>query len=510
MKRFLALALSLLMILGVLLMAGCNDSSSSSTTTKKPAGTTSGTTAGGNDATEGTTTGGGTEPTVPTGYEKLAGYEDISFGGRTFTLIGCDGEADGFNSAKEIYSEESDAISVAVRERNDIIESYYDCTIKGLSSPTPAGDAMTEVTSNQHTIDIYTHHYSISGTASDGKVYNLLDIGSRDIDFTKTWWDQQYVNSYTIKNSAGKDTLYSIVGDFALTTFDCTHALVFNKTVFQNESKINTLDLYQLVRDKKWTMDQFQFCIKNVANDANGDSTYDSQAGDIAGWIRTIHASHGLHTASGLSILKTTNGSLTFDVEKNTETWVNVINKSMELWAMPESQTVAYSVIPETLAGGYALFASEILGSSLGNLKDYDAEIGLLPYPLFDENQANYAHYVDNHVYSYSIPTSVPDPDTVADFFTIYAYHSSYIVRPAYINVYAYDYCSDSQSAEMLDIILSTMTYDPGYLSASLEGDLSNMIQNNKNNVAQFANKKASTANTWIENFITSIDDNNV
>ena len=209
-------------------------------------------------------------------------------------------------------------------------------------------------------------------------------------------------------------------------------------------------------------------------------------------------------------ILKTTNGVLTFDVEKNTETWVNVIQKSMELWAMPESQTVAYSVIPETLAGGYALFASEILGSSLGNLKDYDAEIGLLPYPLFDENQANYAHYVDNHVYSYSIPTSVPDPDTVADFFTIYAYHSSYIVRPAYINVYAYDYCSDSQSAEMLDIILSTMTYDPGYLSASLEGDLSNMIQNNKNNVAQFAARKATTANQWITDFIAGIDDNNV
>ena len=508
MKRFLALALSVLMILAVLLMAGCNDSSSSSSTTKKPAGPTSGTT-GGNDATEGTT-GGTTDPSEPTGYEKLAGYEDISFGGRTFTLIGCDGEADGFNSAKEIYSEESDAISVAVRERNDIIESLYDCTIKGLSSPTPAGDAMTEVTSNQHSIDIYTHHYAISGTATDGKVYNLLDIGTRDIDFSKPWWDQQYVNSYTIKNSSGKDTLYSIVGDFALTTFDCTHAIVYNKTVFQNETKINSLDLYQLVRDKKWTMDQFQFCVKNAARDVDGNSTIDATAGDIAGWIRTVHATHGLHTASGLSIMKTTDGKITFDVEKNTETWVNVINKSMEVWAMPEGQTLSYSVIPETLAGGYALFASEILGSSLGNLKDYDAEIGLLPYPLHDESQANYAHYVDNHVYSYSIPTSVPDPDTVADFFTIYAYHSTYIVRPAYINVYAYDYCSDSQSAEMLDIILSTMTYDPGYLSASLEGDLSNMIQNNKNNVAQFANKKATTANEWITKFIQGIDDNNV
>lgn len=506
MKRFLALALSLLMILGVLLMAGCNNNSTSSSTTKKPGGNSTTGNNSGADATDDTTEGG--SDIEPTGYEKLAGYEDISFGGRTFTLIGCDGEADGFNSAKEIYSEESDAISVAVRERNDIIESLYDCTIKGLSSPSPAGDAMTEVTSNQHSIDIYTHHYAISGTATDGKVYNLMEIGSRDIDFSKVWWDQQYVNSYTVKNSSGKDTLYSIVGDFALTTFDCTHAIVYNKTVFQNETKINHLDLYQLVRDKKWTMDQFQFCVKNAARDVDGNSTIDATAGDIAGWIRTGHATHGLHTASGLSIMKTTNGTITFDVEKNTETWVNVINKSMEVWAMPEGQTLSYSVIPETLAGGYALFASEILGSSLGNLKDYDAEIGLLPYPLHDEAQENYAHYVDNHVYSYSIPTSVPDPDTVADFFTIYAYHSTYIVRPAYISVYAYDYCADQESGEMLDIILSSMTYDPGYLSASLEGELSNMITNNKNNVAQFANKRAATANEWITKFIAGIDDN--
>ena len=508
MKRFLALALSLLMILGVLLMAGCNNNSTSSSTTKKPGGNSTTGNNGGADATDDTTEGG--SDFEPTGYEKLAGYEDISFGGRTFTLIGCDGEADGFNSAKEIYSEESDAISVAVRERNDIIESLYDCTIKGLSSPSPAGDAMTEVTSNQHSIDIYTHHYAITGTAEGGKVYNLMDIGSRDIDFSKVWWDQQYVNSYTVKNSSGKDTLYSIVGDFALTTFDCTHAIVYNKTVFQNETKINHLDLYQLVRDKKWTMDQFQFCIKNAARDVDGNSTIDATAGDIAGWIRTGHATHGLHTASGLSIMKTTNGTITFDVEKNTETWVNVVNKSMEIWAMPEGQTLSYSVIPETLAGGYALFASEILGSSLGNLKDYDAEIGLLPYPLHDEAQENYAHYVDNHVYSYSIPTSVPDPDTVADFFTIYAYHSTYIVRPAYISVYAYDYCADQESGEMLDIILSSMTYDPGYLSATLEPDISNMITNNKNNIAQFANKKASTANDWIAKFIAGLDDNAV
>ena len=509
MKRFLALALSVLMILCVLLMAGCNSDTGKNTTasTKKPA-QTSGTTGNGDS---GSTEEGGDSGEINF-YGKMPGYEDISFGGETFILYGADGESDGFNSAKEIYSDESDAISVAVRERNALIETLYDCIIKGEARSAPGSDVSAEITGNQHTIDLYTHHYAISGVATGGNAYNLLTIGSRSIDFTKSWWDQQYVNSYTIKNSSGQETLYSIVGDFALTAFDCTHTLVFNKTVYANTASIASTDIYQLVRDKKWTMDQFAFMVKEATYDANGDSTIDSIAGvgDIAGWIRTIHASHGLHTASGLSIMSTTNGVFAFDVDKNTETWTNVINKSAELWAMPESQTISYSNIPPTLAGGYALFASEILGSSLGNLKDYDAEIGLLPYPLHSETQENYAHYVDNHVYSYSIPVSCDHPDTVADFLAIYAFHSSGIVRPAYINVYAYDYCADPDSAEMLDIILSTMTWDPGYLSASLESDLSNMIQNNKNQVAQFAAKKAANANQWIADFIAGIDDNNV
>ena len=434
--------------------------------------------------------------------------EAMDFGGRTFTLVGCDGEADGFNSAKEIYSEESDAISVAVRERNALIESLYNCKIKGLSSPTPAGDAMNEVTTNQHNIDIYTHHYAVADTATNGKVYNLLDLGTTNIDFSQSWWDQEYVNTYTIKNSAGRDTLYSIVGDFALSTFDCTHAIVFNKTVFNN-SNFNDLDLYQLVRDNEWTMDYFMFCIKAAAMDCNADGIIDATSGDIAGWIRTAHASHGLHAASGLSIMKNTDGVLSFEVDKNTNAWVDLIDKSIEIWTIPEGQTTSYSVVPELVAGGYTLFASEILGNSLGNLKDYDVEIGLLPYPLVDENQEDYAHFVDNHFYAYSIPVSVPDPDTVADFFNIYAYHSQ-DVREAYMSVYAYEYCSDQDSREMLDIILGTMTYDPGYLCASLEFDLSNMIQNNKNNVALFAAKKAATANDWIARFVAGIDDNPV
>ena len=515
MKRFLALALSLLMILGVLLMAGCDQDTGKNTTagTNKPQNTTSGTTNGGNEET----TEGGTTTIDPTGKEKLKGYEDVTFGGDKFVIVGDDGEDDGYNTAKEIYSEESDAISVAVRERNMWIETLYDCTIELKKVPNTGEAISADINGNQHTIDLYVNKYILASIATDGKAYNLLTAGSRDIDFTQPWWDQKYVNTYTIKTSSGSKALYAAIGDFALNSFDCTHSLVFNKTVFRNaESKFQAAgldtDIYQLVRDHKWTVDVFAQMVKLAASDADGDQTFDSQKGDVAGWIRTIHGTHGLHTASGLAIIKNTDGVLSFEVDKNTESWVNVVNKAIELWSMPQGQTISYSVIPETLAGDRALFSSELLGSSLPNLKDYEnLEIGLLPYPVYKEGD-EYAHYVDNHVSSYSIPSSCDHPDTVADFLTVYAYSSRYIVRPAYIEVYAYEYCADEDSYEMLNIILDTMTYDIGYLSTSpnLEGDISNMIDTGKNNIAKFATNKVSTANDWIKQFIAKIDDNTI
>ena len=514
MKRFLALALSLLMILSVLLMAGCNSDTSKNTTTgsNKPQDTT-GTTTGGNEGP-----GENTEPTELTGEEKLKGYEDVTFGGEKFVIVGDDGEDDGYNTAKEIYSEESDAISVAVRKRNMVIEALYDCKIE-LMTVANTGEAISaDINGNQHTIDVYVNKYVLASIATGGNAYNLLTVGSRDIDFTQPWWDQKYVNSYTVKNSSGAKVLYAAIGDFALNSFDCTHSLVYNKTVFENskakfEAAGIPTDIYQLVRDHEWTVDVFAAMIKAAAVDTNGNQTIDAyNEKDIAGWVRTIHGTHGLHTASGLAILKNTDGVLTFEPDKNTEAWVNVVNKAIEIWAMPEGQTLSYSVIPEVVAGGYALFSSELIGSSLPNLKDYEqAQIGILPYPVYNKGD-EYAHYVDNHVSSYSIPSSCDHPDSVADFLTVYAYSSKYIVRPAYMEVYAYEYCADEDSYEMLNIILDTMTYDVGYISTSpnLEGEISDMINNGKNNISQFATRKVSTANEWISGFIAGIDDNKI
>ncbi len=530
MKRFLALALALLMVFSVCMLAGCNKNDTPDNTSdsgKKPEQTTTSGTSG--DAQQGgddetTTNGGGDETTTsegtttettsadietdPPGYGKLQGYEDIDFGGKTFVIAGATGENDGFDACQEIYSEEADAISVAVRERNLIMQKLYNCNIQLHASEFPINDAMNEVTSNQHTIDFYNHKNGTGGTATSGNNYNLYSLG---IDFTNEWWDQQYVETNTIRNSSGVDTLYSCVGDFALIAYACTHAIVFNKDVYEN-SPI-TDNIYELVKTKKWTMDKFMEMCKAAAKEASGNTTLKTSEGDVLGWIRTGHATHGLHAASNLSIIEVENKAFVFEAVNNTAAWSEIISKAIEIWKMPEGETIGYSSIPAAVAGGYTLFASEILNSSLRNLKDYEnLRVGLVPYPMYSESQDNYAHYVDNHLYAYSVPTSVSEIDEMGDFIELYAYHSKYIVRTAWIETYAYEYCSDPESAEMLDIILDTRTYDPGYLIFSvLEGDLSQMISSGQNNIAKWAERKANAIagpGGSIEMHMTGINDN--
>ena len=525
MKRFLALALAMLMVLSVCMIAGCGETETTETTTANKQNTE--TTTNGNAGNEGTTTNGGadnetttnggneettttedTAATTPAGYGKLAGYEDVDFGGKTFVIAGADGSSDGFDTCKEVYSEEADAISVAVRNRNLIMKQLYNCNIELHSSDAPASAAMNEVTSNQHTIDLYMHHYSLGNAATSGNNYNLYTLG---IDLTNEWWDQKYVETYTIKNASGADTLYSVVGDFALSAFSCAHAIVFNKDVYES-SPIND-NIYELVANKEWTMDKFVEMAKAAAKEASGNTELHYEEGDILGWIRTGHATHGLHAASGLSIIGTDNKAFTFEAQAHTAQWTTVIDKAIEVWAIPEAETLGYSSIPPALAGGYALFASELLGSALEGLKDYEnIRVGLVPYPMYSSTQENYAHYVDNHVYSYSVPTSVSEIEEMGDFFELFAYHSKYIVRTAWIDTYAYEYCSDPESAETLNIILDTRTYDPGYLQFSvLEGDLSQMISSGQNNIAKWAERKSNAvvgAGGYFETHMNGINDN--
>ncbi len=549
MKKLLALLLSASLALSICLFAGCGDTPEETTASQTTAASTAETTVASTEQTteattapkdtEAQTTAGESTPAETTtettsatadtqpedttsaaedtdtppstvdlsgydGYTKLPGYEDVDFGGKTFIISGGIQTPDVMNTDVEIYSDETDLIHTAVRERNLLVEKLYNCKIELYAVGNPQTIASADVTGNMHTLDLYTNTYHSSGYHTGGQNYNLYSLG---INFDNPWWDQAFVDTYTLDVN-GKDTIYGVVGDFAITAWSSIYTLFYNIDLYQSNEYCQKIDIYQLVRDKKWTMDVFTEMIKNVKHDVNGNSVYAYADEDIMGWVRTGHASHAMHVASNMKIISNVNGSFVFSPAAQANEWSTVIDKGIEMWALEGTETISYSKIPAYIAADKALFASEILGTAIG-MKDMDVSLGLVPYPLYSETQDAYCNYVDSHVGLYYIPISVPDPEVIATFFELYACHSSYTVRPAFIESYKVEYLGDEESGEMLDLIFDNLNYDPGYLWWSkYETDVGNMISGAKNTITQWAGRKGSTVVKDIEAAMEGLRDN--
>ena len=191
MKRLLAILLSLSLLCLVVLAAACGNNPGDETTSgTTPPEQTSGTTdsdspdetTGSGEETSGTDeTTGSTGPTeldwdTMDPYAKPAGFEDVDFGGRTFVIAAYIG-ADGWESNKEIYSDETDSISVAVRQRNQVMEELYNCTIQLSETEDPGSLVTADINSGAHTIDMYCQKYNLGSLASSGRNYDLYTMG---------------------------------------------------------------------------------------------------------------------------------------------------------------------------------------------------------------------------------------------------------------------------------------------------------------------------------------------
>ncbi len=540
MKRLLALVLAIAMVLGVALLAGCDDtpaekttdSSSKSETSSTKASDTSSTT-GGNDGTTASTPSGsedGTTASTPSGgedsttassdtepvggdpmagwdpYTKLPGYEDLSFGGATFTIAGYKDAEDGYDTEREVYSEDTDTIADGANTRTATVEKFYNCdiTFVGAESPNTYLDAASAGGAPVHLACIKYSHLNV---ATNGKYYNLYNY---DIDLTQPYWDQKYVNNFTLQSATG-NKLYGVIGDFALQSYASITALLFNTDLYDTTIK-QTLgyDIYQLVRDGKWTMDVWMEMINKAAYDANGNSEINPADGDTVGWLyATSVGFYNLHKASGLKMADKVDGQWKFVMSENAAQWANVISKAIEVKNAKGAYGQGYTQAVTDVASGKCLFYTEIISKLEDEtLTGSDVKLSIVPYPKYSEAQAEYSSFVENHVMTYSIPVSVANPDEVADFFTVYAAHSTGIVRPAWINAYAYEYLSGTQSAEMLEYVLDSRDYDLGYHMFSWQGEIHDQISNDSANITRMIERRASTWTNDLNTAITNITNN--
>jgi len=399
-------------------------------------------------------------PTVSEEKEELLELpSDAFFQDYEFRIIGLDnGDYSNIDLVAEDIQEEP--INDAVYERNNELHEKYGITITAVNEK--AANIVSNVKNN---VSAQTDAYDLVSVtmsdafklARDGCLYNLYDF--EYIDLTKSWWDQNVPATMTIK-----DKLYFTTGDISILDDDVSMVQLFNKESLAE--KAPELDIYQMVRDRKWTLDALATIVKDLNDDTNGNGTPDKE--DFWGMCLSTADVATFYNASGeIMIAPNDEGGFAFDMENARA--MEVMGDILDF--MLDNQFFRTDQLNATAADqlnffmeGTIVFRSTVMRVAR-QLRPMEMDFGLLPTPLYDEDQERYYTPTSYSMIGYCIPTTVEDMDRAGIIVEAMAYYSKKHLTPAYYDVSLDGLLTrDDESKEMLDIIFASKVYDMGYL----------------------------------------------
>jgi len=300
----------------------------------------------------------------------------------------------------------------------------------------------------------------------EGMFLNVND--SKIIDFDQNYWYKGYMESLKLTG----DRTYLLAGDFFMDIISSAHALFYNKDMFNNIYG-NPDIIYDHVLKGDWTLDTMTAYVNELYNDLNGDSTVneDDQFGYacIGMWGSMIPFVVG----ADINFTSRSADGTIEGFDYNNERSVNLLERMVSLFYSEGtissiSSWSAQGLIDFFANGNVAFVGYQRLGS-LEKMRDITFEIGIVPYPKYDENQKNYVTSSHDTTEIGAIPMTCGDLDFVSTVLEVLNRETGRIVIPQYYeNALKMKYTRDQISAQMIDIIHDNFgsTFPIGYGNA--------------------------------------------
>ena len=457
--------------------------------TTQSGGTVTEPTQGGNTPAE-TTQGGGTTPSGGDGYSKPDGYLDVDFGGRTFNFVTTSDYQDNegrWNTGSEIAVESRTGgtiIDTAVYDRNAVMKKLYNCEIKATEGSMDL--IVNDINSATNEYDFGSAEYMNFASNTNGYFINLYDL---DLDFTLPGWNMALINDMTIRDANGVDKLYLLDGDFNIIGYKGTWVLYCNLDLYNQNF---TESIFDIVNKGEWTVDKMIEMVSAVAQD-NGDQVW-TPGDDVFGLMTSSYNAPGLVTSMGIRLISMDYETHTLSTSVDqilANNAVEAVDKAAELYALDGIYRESYATARTQLEAGKTLFMGEVL-DVLDRMKDNeDLNVTVLPEPLYQaQENPVYKFYVNEKTSWFKISKNAcgSDKQMISDFLNVFIYHSNKIVYPAFRQAFGSVYCQDERAMEMLDYIIAGRQYDLGYYKGYM-GEITTMINNNKNDLNRAANK---------------------
>jgi len=402
----------------------------------------------------------------------------------------------------DIYSEEltSDPINDAVYRRNDAIQTKYDVVILETQTMTAAADLEKDIKGGSGEYQAIVQKLGDCALISTkGYLQNLREVPHMDLD--KTWWDQKALEGLSIGNK-----VYFATGDLLTSDNDGTFIIMFNKSIAEDNG---LEDIYELVNNKQWTFQKMYDMSTIAVKDLNGNGKMEHDA-DVLGTATTSNSGYCMMYAAGI-VITAKNDNDVPEYVLDTERAVEAIPLSYQIigdknMALNMNSAGGSTDVVENgkmcFGNGHALFFQECMQCVI-RLRSYDVEFGVVPFPMFNEEQGEYYSHMNEVGGMVCIPTSVVDQELedVGAIIETMAAYSVDTLTPAYYDISLISKSTrDEESRPMIELILANRIYDLGYVFEQAWGGYVGQI------AGKFIDGKTNVASTKPNSFKKQMD----
>ncbi len=419
--------------------------------------------------------------------------ETVDYGGRQFRIV--------THIPGEFYIEEEernqgDLIKDAKFTRNETVEKRFNVELTlgytGTYAEVSSYVSKT-VLAGSDEFDLLLGMAVDTGSLVLKKLFlNWYDI--ENINFSKPWWASSNTDELTVDGVCPL-----AVSDFNFTSITSTYCMAFNKNL---AASYEMGDLYKTVLDGKWTFDKLLELVKGIYVDDGNDKR---DSADFYGMA------HGNGSQMNTYLWSFDNPVCTKDEEGipqiaiKTDKINNIVTDLYDLiyntgGVYYENDAVSGSSYPtDMFLAKKSIFVPCQLGSFIGTgFRNFEDDYGVLPYPKYDENQAEYHTMADGYHTVLAVPKTVKDTAFVGAIVEALSAETWKTITPTFYEIALKTrYLRDSESKEIMDLIINGRTFDFGYIYDGWQGFsfmLQTMIKNMNSNFESYYNTRFTSA----------------
>jgi len=397
----------------------------------------------------------------PTTQDPLSIYDhdlgEYDFGGEEFKIQIFENAA--VRNNIDTPEQNGDMFNDALYKRNRTVEAKFNVKIKEVVIGDFKNDQTRKVilTGDSTVFDMFDSRCPdvfINWVGGLTIPYDDLPV----IDLAKPYWNISANKTLTIGGNQ-----YAAIGKFNISSYDISHALLFNKKLINDFMLENP---YTLVNEGKWTFDRMEEMMKAVIQDLNGDGIMDLKD-DRFGYLtnpKQVLANFWI-SAGEFSVNKDEDDMpyVAIGGEKFLTVCDRVYSMLWDTGAFAfvevEQDIPPYAI--EMFGNNQTLFLDTTL-LLIESMRSMEMDFGIIPYPKWNEQQENYVSRVEYYMVQ-QVPITNADPERAGVMLEALNSESAKTIFPAFFETaLKTKYARDDESAEMLDLILNTLVIDIG------------------------------------------------